>query len=84
MGSTHSKGASDSIFALEYVLGRWARNPDDFERRVPDVSSMLLAFSEEIERGADGQEKDSAQKDLAEVGTFWTAVSGAIEAGRND
>ena len=81
VGGTRSKGAIDSIFALEYVLGRWARNPDDFERRVPDVSSMLLAFSEEIERGADGHEKESARKDLAEVGIFWTAVSGAIEAG---
>jgi hypothetical protein len=78
---TNSASPSQNVFALEYVLGRWARNPDEFERRIPDISSMLLAFREEIERGVEGAEQDAARKDLDEVEAFWVSVSEAISVG---
>ena len=80
-GSVNPTGPDRSPFALEYVLGRWARNPDEFERRVPEIRSMLLAFREEVERGDDGPDREAARGELDEVERFWTLVSEALAAG---
>ncbi|MEH2524207.1 MULTISPECIES: phospholipase D family protein [unclassified Bradyrhizobium] len=80
--NTGSRPASafDSGFSLEHVLTRWARNPQEFERRVPDVSSMIVAFREEIESGPPGAERETASRELAEIEKFWAAVTEALSA----
>src|SRR5205085_51798 len=70
----------DRGFSLEHVLARWARNPQDFESRVPDVSPMIVAFREEIEQGPPGVEREMASREIGEIEKFWRAVTDALAA----
>lgn len=68
----------DKGFSLEHVLTRWARNPDEFERRAPDVSSMIVAFREEIDRSPPGAERELASEGFREIEKFWAAVTDVL------
>ena len=60
-------------FALEEVLGAWARNPMQFEERAKAISAVLDGFKLDL---ADREDEEGlvARRQLGEVETFWSSV----------
>jgi len=68
--------------ALEEVLSAWARDPDDFERRVEPIDTMLGALGRQLPEG-DTPEAQEALGDWRRIEAFWRTVKDSLgEAGR--
>lgn len=60
-------------FALEEVLGAWARNPEQFETRAKAISTVLDGFRLDLANRED-EESLVARRQLEEVESFWYSV----------
>jgi hypothetical protein len=78
-GSDHAGAHATLPLALEEVLRAWARNPDEFERRVAGLQPTLAALAEELATSAaDGQ--DAALIDeWQQVRTFFETIRQTVE-----
>jgi hypothetical protein len=76
-GSEHAGSVDPLPLALEEILGAWARNPAEFERRVVDITSTVRALGEELNRSDDAEGASSAAE-WTKVEAFWRQVRKAI------
>jgi len=71
-------GLPPDLFALETLLGGWARDPSAFEARISRIIAMLDSFQETFEALPDGSERSAALEDLSRVRPFLTALEQAV------
>jgi hypothetical protein len=76
-GSWGEGGALGELFTLEVMLGKWTRNPAEFEARLPDILRMLASFRAAFEELPNPAERLRALQDLDEVTPFIEAVAKA-------
>lgn len=67
-----------SSFTLENVMAAWARDPDAFEKRVPEIDGVLSAYIDGLAE-LDEQGQAEARASLADMLTFWAALRSALE-----
>jgi len=76
-GSEYAGSVDPLPLALEEILGAWARNPAEFERRVVDLSSTVSALGEELNRSDEAEGAPSAAE-WTKVESFWRQIRKAI------
>jgi hypothetical protein len=79
--SSDPAARASSLFTLEYVLARWAKNPTAFEGKVDEITRTLEAMRLEITESTDPEDAAEAQADLEAILPFWEAVQNSIEVG---
>lgn len=72
-----SGGALGRPFTLENVLAAWARDPDVFEQRIPEIDGVLRAYVDGL---ADLEEPqaEAARDAMREILTFWDALGSTL------
>jgi hypothetical protein len=63
--------------ALEEVLSAWARDPDDFERRVEPIDTMLCALGQQLPE-EDSPEAREALADWRRIEAFWRTIKNSL------
>ena len=79
--ATNGTSSIPDMFTLETMLSAWARDPGGFELRTLGMMAMLDSFREAFEELPEGDERNAALADLAEVRPFLQAVHDAIHGG---
>lgn len=78
-GGSQFAVASDELpLALEEVLSAWARDPGEFEAKVPRLEETLTALSEELRQVTEEERDEEAINRWAEIQTFWETIRDAI------
>ena len=76
--ATGDGGAVEVLpLALEEVLSAWARDPDEFERRVEPIDTMLSALGQKLPEG-DTPEAREALADWRRIEAFWRTIKDSL------